>query len=166
MLFPGHHPGDGQGVEGIGLARTARPPPLPPGKDGWHLPDVLARLQQGPRQHRPEVRRSLEPDPSGVREPVQPPTQRPVAVDIIAEAPLGDRPADLVHGARRQALLVRVHSHREHFPLPFCLAYDAAGGRTHMRRAEHAPIKSRPPAPSGAGGRSIRKSRPARADAV
>src|SRR6266542_7154738 len=95
-------------------------------------PPVRPRQRRaGPAPAVPEIRRSLEPYPSRLREPVQPTTQRPVALHIIAEAPFGDRPADFVHGACRQAFLVRVHAHREHFPLlSVSLTMRLVGGHT------------------------------------
>jgi hypothetical protein len=52
----GGDPGDGQGVGGVGLARTAQPGPLATGQLRWDLPDVDVVLAQQPADPGPEVR--------------------------------------------------------------------------------------------------------------
>ena len=142
----GRHPGDGQGVARIALARPAGGTPAMAGQVGRHITDGQAGGHEHPGQGRPERRAALDPNRGTGGDPTGPGSQLGVPGSIVPELRSSTAvPSSSIAQATSVALWVSI-------PIALILLasdpprYDGCGpvGQAVRSVQGHAPVRPRP----------------------
>ena len=108
------HPGDGQSIGGVALARSSRADPLAPRELWGHLAHASAGGHQEARRGCAKAGRALDADDQLGGTAIDPGQQSAMTGRRVGEGAFGLRSPALVDQAGRQAVLVGVDPDRVH----------------------------------------------------